>query len=144
MQINLIAAVGISGQIGLNGKMPWAKDTEDLAYFRDQTEGHAVVMGAVTFDALFESQPVWSNRLMLRMSYDKTTIFDQGKVIGFWKPGPVRIISELDSKVEKLWVAGGAQTYAVWMDYIRRMHITRVQYNGEADAWMPHPWTRPF
>ena len=39
-----IAAVGVRGQLGLNGRLPWY-DKTDLAWFREMTYGHSVVVG---------------------------------------------------------------------------------------------------
>ena len=43
-----IAAIGVRGQLGLNGSLPW-HDKTDLAWFREMTYGHAVVVGHNTY-----------------------------------------------------------------------------------------------
>jgi len=141
MKIHGIAAVGTYGQIGNNGKMPWPKDPEDLEFFRSQTEGNVVLLGGITFDTLFVTQPVWKNRLVLRMGRDKTSIYDEGKLVGYWTPGVEHIIGALDSKPTlTLWIAGGAQIFEVWKPYISRWFISSVVYGGPADVQMPQLW----
>jgi dihydrofolate reductase len=39
-----------------------------------------------------------------------------------------------------IWIAGGEQIYRLWMPYVRRCFITRVDYDGPADVWMPPLW----
>ena len=46
-----IAAIGVRGQLGLNGRLPW-HDKRDLAWFREMTYGHAVVVGHNTLRQL--------------------------------------------------------------------------------------------
>lgn len=140
MQINAIAAVGVRGQLGLNGRMPWAKDAEDLEFFRAQTLGKVVVFGGVTFDKLFADQPVWGNRMVLRMGYEKTSIYDSGELKGFWNGGIDPIVDTLEGKVQEIWIAGGHQMYDLWCERIRRWYITKVEYDGNCDVWMPVPW----
>ena len=38
-----IAAIGVRGQLGLNGRLPW-HDKRDLAWFREMTYGRVVVV----------------------------------------------------------------------------------------------------
>lgn len=140
MKINAIAAVGTYGEIGNNGRMPWPKDPEDLEFFRSSTEGHVVLFGGTTFDALFDTQPVWKNRLILRMGYEKTAIYDEGNLVGYWSPGVEPIIAQLDPKPITLWVAGGAQIFELWKPYIRRWFISSIIYGGPADVYMPQLW----
>ena len=48
MQLALIAAASANGVIGSDGKIPWYIP-EDLAYFKQLTAGHTVIMGRKTF-----------------------------------------------------------------------------------------------
>ncbi|MCV5856813.1 dihydrofolate reductase, partial [Escherichia coli] len=51
MDVRLIAAVGRSGQLGLDGKLPWHNPV-DLAWFKDQTMGGIVLAGHKTWCGL--------------------------------------------------------------------------------------------
>lgn len=46
-----IAAIGVRGQLGLNGGLPW-HDKTDLAWFREMTWGHVIVVGHNTLRQL--------------------------------------------------------------------------------------------
>lgn len=114
--VNLIAAVGRSGQLGLNGQMPW-HDRRDLQWFKELTMGGIVVVGSVTAAGL---PPLVGRRVLVQTRYDHPEAL-------------LRMLSPMD----KLWIAGGAKTYERWMPYVDRFYIGRVDYDGPADAWMP-------
>ena len=121
--ISLIAAVGIRGQLGLNGKLPW-HNSEDLKWFKRLTLGGIVVVGYNTYQTL----PTLLGRSVVNMG----------------RKTPQDILDEFDITATTgadLWIAGGAKTYEQWFSYIDRYYISRIQYDGEADVWMP---TLPF
>lgn len=101
--------------------MPWM-DKEDLRWFRDMTRDSVVVLGRRTF----ETTRCWPDRekhLMLRAET------------------PEEVMSRYADR-DYIWVGGGAVIYALWMPYVRRSFITRVDYDGPADSWMPPLWSQ--
>lgn len=114
--VNLIAAVGRSGQLGLNGRLPWY-DPRDLQWFKEMTWGGIVVVGSVTARSL---PPLLGRSLLVQTRHDH----------------PEALLCRL-SPHASLWIAGGAKTYERWMPYVDRFYIGRVDYDGPADAWMP-------
>lgn len=117
MTISLIAAVGKRGQLGLNGVMPW-HDSEDLQWFKKLTLEQTVVVGSKTAEKL----PKLSNRLVVTFRRDMNIS---------------QIIETFTADGENLWIAGGEKVYSLWMPYIDRYYISRIDYDGEADTWMP-------
>lgn len=115
----LIAAVGRSGQLGLDGSIPW-RDTADLARFRSVTMGHVLVVGRRTAESL----PHLPGRSIHVMSRGETP----EEVIQRWKDC-------------RLFVAGGAVIYRLWWEHVRLFDITQVDYDGPADVWFPG-WPR--
>jgi dihydrofolate reductase len=49
--VNLIAAVGSRGQIGLKGELPWSSSA-DLAWFKRTTMGGVVIVGYRTYKTM--------------------------------------------------------------------------------------------
>lgn len=45
-----IFSVDQTGGVGNKGTLPWAHHPEDMAWFKEQTAGHVVVMGRKTWD----------------------------------------------------------------------------------------------
>lgn len=117
MTVKLIAAIGFSGQLGLNGKIPW-HDAEDLREFKRRTMGDVVVVGRKTF-ATMPTLPGRTLHLHLR-----TTTCQQ--IVDLY---PRRTI----------WIAGGAQIYRLWLlsGLVRSSFITHVAYDGPADTYFP-------
>ena len=112
--INLISAVGLQGQIGLNGELPW-HNKEDLQWFKQLTMGGKVVVGWKTFQTL----PKLEGRSIICMER--------------FTPEEIVAVHGLD-----LWIAGGAKTYEQWLPYVQRFYISRINYSGEADTWFPN------
>lgn len=121
--IRMICAVGESGQIGLNGMLPWGHDIGDLSWFREQTMGHVVLMGHRTRNAIgaLHGRTVlgWDG-----ISAPESVI----KSVAGHYPGRV------------LFIAGGAYTYATFAPFCTKFIITRVEYDGDADAWFDPAW----
>lgn len=121
LDVRLIAAVGRSGQLGLGGKLPW-HDPLDLKGFREATMGGVVLMGARTYDSV--------GRL-------------PGRETARWsgKTPPYAVLTQLHYRFGKtIWIGGGAWTYQSFMPYVRTAIITRIDYDGEADTFMPTLW----
>ena len=65
MEIILIAAVDKNLAIGKDGQIPW-KISKDLQYFKEKTEGTAIIMGRATFDSIGRALPNRKNIVMTR------------------------------------------------------------------------------
>lgn len=121
MAVNLIAAVGLSGQIGLNGKLPWY-NKEDLKWFKDMTMNGIVIVGHKTYQELPELP-------------GRTVIVDRRDEL------PADMLSNIADDEEfqgkEIWIAGGAKTYSKWLPFIERFFISRINYDGPADTYMP-------
>jgi len=124
MNVNLIAAVGRRGQLGLGDTLPW-HDPEDLKWFKAQTMGGILIAGGRTFDAL----PALSgDRLLFRFS----TGNDPHRML--------KMAADL-APDRTIWIIGGARTYEAFMPWVRRSVITHIDYDGPADVFMPLLWS---
>lgn len=118
--VDLIAAVGRHGQLGLDGKIPW-RDSADLKWFHDITQGRTLIVGPVTAAKL---PPLEGRTLYVQRSNED----------------PRDIARKL--KDQNPAVIGGQTIYTVWLrsNLIRRSFITHVDYDGKADRVMPSLW----
>lgn len=123
--VGLIVAVGQSGQIGLNGEMPWPRNRPDLKWFREMTTGAALIVGSRTLPTLPEELRNGKDR------YDRTCYV--------WGRGipPQDLIARIRAKSpgRGIFVVGGQLTYAAFMPFVERLYISRIQYDGPADTW---------
>lgn len=120
-RISLIAAVGRSGQIGLNGALPWS-DPEDLEWFQRMTKDGVLVAGPKTMNTIKH----------LDKTHGRTLLTDGPDVTAAWLNVVARRVGSHD-----VWIVGGAATYRKWIDRVDRLYVSRVDYDGDADAWMP-------
>lgn len=118
--VNLIAAIGKSGQLGLNGGLPWDAPS-DLALFKKLTVGGVIIVGGRTYDSL----PNLPGRMVYRYS-------------GIATPRDMITLLQAQHPGWPIWIAGGAKTYRDFAPYIDGLKIVSViDYDGPADAWFP-------
>jgi dihydrofolate reductase len=132
MAIHLIYARAANGVIGLNNTMPWHLP-EDLAHFKQLTQGHPVVMGRKTWDSLpvrFRPLPGRANIVVTRSSD--------------WQADGVERASSLDEALQlaaqhgdTVWVMGGAQIYAQALPLADVVEVTIIDKDFEGDAYAP-------
>lgn len=115
--------------IGLRGGLPW-HIPEDLKYFKQMTEGHAILMGRRTWDEVGKPLPKRRNIVISRTSTDF--------------PGAESAKSLHDALIlartsDPLpFVIGGAQLYKEALPLATVLFITLVdQPNAEADTFFP-------
>ncbi len=121
--IRLLAAVGRSGQIGLDNGLPW-HNKSDLKWFKELTMGHVLVAGYNTYQSL----PNLPGRVVLLDDKDKSPI---DFLDLYYKWGDLSNV---------VWVIGGAKTYARWLPFVSKAYIGLIDYEGPADTFMPSLW----
>ena len=131
-QITLIAAMGKNRAIGLDGRMPWHLPAE-LQHFKQATMGKAIVMGRKTWQAIGRPLPGRQNIVISRNP-------------GFVADG-ADVSASLSAAVEiaqadEIMVIGGGQLYTLALPLARRMILTLIDIEPEADTWFPDWDTR--
>lgn len=91
----LIAAVAPNGAIGINGKLPWPKVKEDLAWFKKVTLGHTIIMGRKTWDSI--GQCVLPGRVNIILSRTPTKVKIPVSPISLMGATTGRILSSQES-----------------------------------------------
>jgi dihydrofolate reductase len=130
-RINLIYARAANGVIGKDGTMPWHLP-EDMAHFKQLTQGGPVIMGRKTWDSLpprFRPLPGRSNIVITRQA-DWTA------------EGAMRVASleealQQAGAAPEIWVIGGAQIYAQAEPLATRAEVTEIAQDFDGDAHAP-------
>ena len=131
MEIALIYARAANGVIGKNGALPWHL-AEDMAHFKQLTQGSAVIMGRKTWDSLpprFRPLPGRTNIVVTRQSD--------------WQADGARRASSLADAVaqcdgeQTVWVIGGAQIYAEALSLADCVEVTEIAQDFDGDAYAP-------
>lgn len=136
-RISLIAARSANNVIGKGGKIPWSCP-EDLAYFKQMTIGHTVIMGRLTYQSLGKPLPDRRNIVV------STTLTDQRVEV-------YRTFSDaLDAleDVAEAFVIGGSKMYAEGVKHASAVHLTTINtvvpLDGAPCVFFPHLDLRDF
>lgn len=130
-RINLIYARAANGVIGQAGTMPWHLP-EDLAHFKQLTQGWPVVMGRKTWESLppkFRPLPGRLNLVITRQAD--------------WAAAGATAVASLPQALAccadsaEIWVIGGAQIYALAEPLAQRAEVTEIAQSFAGDAFAP-------
>jgi dihydrofolate reductase len=131
MAVTMIAAVARNGVIGAGDRLPWRLPA-DLAYFKRQTLGKTVVMGARTFRSLGRPLPGRHNVVLSRRMAEAPEGCDL-----------VRSVEEALQRYgdRELMVIGGAEVYRQFLPHADRLLLTEIDAEAEGDVFFP-PYDR--
>ena len=132
MKIGLIWAQARGGVIGRGGVMPWHLP-EDLAHFKQLTQGSPVVMGRKTWDSLparFRPLPGRRNVVVTRNA--------AWRAEGADRAGSLDEALALVADAPKAFVIGGGELYATALPRADELVLTEIDASfDEADAHFP-------
>ena len=133
-----IVAVDRRGAIGKMGRLPWHYKA-DLRFFKEQTIGHACVMGRRTWASLLRPLP---NRLNIILSRH-LTVQSQESVICL--RNELEVFSLVPYLASDLFIIGGASIYRTFLPLIERWIVTEAPLTVEdADTFMPAGYLDEF
>ena len=121
-----IAALSENRVIGQAGKIPWHLP-EDFRWFKQTTMGHLLLMGRKTFDSIGRPLPGRTTVVLTRQS---------------WSHPGVQVIHDLSeipplSTGQELFIAGGAEIYALTLDRCADLYLTVVKRAVAGDTFFP-------
>lgn len=126
----LIAVVAMTPDriIGRGGTLPWHLP-EDLAFFKRTTTGHPIVMGRKTYESIGRPLPKRRNIVLTR---DRS-----------WTAPGVEVIhapadlTQLPDLGEIVFIIGGAEIYAAFLDLTDELLISHVYDEHAGDTRFP-------
>lgn len=129
MTLGLIWAQDRTGTIGRDGVLPW-HIPEDLAHFREITNGHPVVMGRRTW----ESIPERFRPLPRRRNVVVTRQLD-------WRAEGAHVVNSvpeaLSAAGSDAWVIGGGEIYSATIHVADLLEVTEIDDEIEGTAHAP-------
>ena len=138
MAIIGIVAVDRNGAIGKGGGLPWHYSS-DLKFFKEQTFGHACLMGYRTWLSLKRPLPGRLNVVLTRrgeLEPRESVVWLRDRLSALALAGYLRC---------DLYVIGGAQVFGAFADDIERWVVTEVPVAVEgADTHMPENFLAGF
>lgn len=139
MAIIGIVAVGKNGAIGKDGGLPWRLPA-DMKFFREQTTGHACVMGYRTWRSL---QRPLRERLNIVLSRRAEITPPQDDVLVL--RDTMSVLSLRKYLACDLFIIGGAEVYRAFLSDVDKWLVTEVPLAVEdADAFMPDGYLDGF
>ncbi len=136
--MNLIAAVDRNWAIGKDNKL-LVQIPMDMKFFRETTTGKVVVMGRKTLESFPNGLPL-KNRTNIVLTHNKN--YDgKGAIV-------VHSMEELKEELkqynsEDIYIIGGEQIYQALVDDCDVAHITKIEYEYDADAYFPNLDEKP-
>lgn len=130
MMISLVVAAASNHAIGKDGLLPWQLPN-DMKHFKNITWGMPVLMGRKTFESLGKPLKGRKNIVISRQT-------------GWQAPGIVVVKSIEDglfvareTDAREVMVIGGGEIYRALFEKARRVYLTRVEAEPEADTFFP-------
>ena len=131
--MNLIAAVDKNWAIGKNNQL-LVRIPMDQKFFRETTTGKVVVMGRKTLESFPNGLPL-KNRTNIVLTRNESYKVKDAIV--------VHSMEELREELKKynsedIYIIGGEQIYKALVDECDVAHITKIEYEYDADAYFPN------
>ena len=128
-EITLVLARARNGVIGRDNKLPWHIPA-DLKHFKALTQGKPMIMGRRTFESLPGLLP---GRRHIVLTRDKD-----------WSAPGAEVAHDLAGALgvagdEGVSVIGGAEIFALFLDWGGKIELTEVDADVEGDATVPAP-----
>ena len=136
--MNLIAAVDNNWAIGKNNQL-LVRIPMDQKFFRETTTGKVVVMGRKTLESFPNGLPL-KNRTNIVLTHNPNYKVKDAIV--------VHSMDELHEELRKynsedIYVIGGEKIYQQLLDECDVAHITKINYEYDADAYLPNLDEKP-
>jgi dihydromethanopterin reductase len=128
--VKVVCAVGRSGQLGLDGRLPWEGNRDrvfvaDVARFFEITRGHVVMAGPRTIASVPHFARADRELFTLRSSMD-----------------PAETLKRFAGRV--VFIGGGPGVWSAYARFVTHWDITRLPYDGAADRWFDPNWLLGF
>jgi len=135
VRVALVAAVARGAVIGRDGTIPW-RLPEDVAFFKELTTGHVVVMGRRTWESIPERfRPLPGRRNVV------VTRNPEWAAEGAERAGSVEDALALAEGAERVFVIGGAEVYAAALPQADDLVLTEIDLEVDGDTVFPE-WDR--
>ena len=120
MAISIIVAIADNGVIGKENGLPW-KLPGEMAYFKQKTTGHPIIMGRKTHESIGRPLPGRTNIIISRDPHyrpegcQSATSLDQALNLAKNFPG-----------AEEIFIIGGEAIYGLGLPLADKLYITKV------------------
>ena len=131
--MNLIVAVDNNWAIGYKNDL-LVRIPADQRFFRETTTGKVVIMGRKTLESFPQKQPL-KNRTNIVITKDKNYTVKDAIVVHSVEEA---IDQVKDVPSDQIYVIGGASIYEQMLPYCKVAHVTKIDYEYQADTYFPN------
>ncbi len=128
--ISLIAAIGKNNELGKDNELIWHLK-KDLAYFKETTLNHQVVMGLNTYLSIGMPLPKRTN---IVLTTHQELIHNENVII---YDSLDKLKNDLLNTPEEVFIIGGASLYQTFYPIADKMYLTEIEDSHEADVYFP-------
>ena len=136
--MNLIAAVDKNWAIGKNNQL-LVRIPMDQKFFRETTTGKVVVMGRKTLESFPNGLPLKNRTNIVLTRNPKYQVKDA--IVVHSMEALREELKKYNS--EDIYIIGGEQIYKALVDECDVAHITKIEYEYDADAYFPNLDEKP-
>ncbi|GAA3412679.1 dihydrofolate reductase [Paenibacillus hodogayensis] len=122
--VSMIVAMDRNRLIGADNRLPWRLPA-DMAFFKQTTMGHPVLMGRKTYESIGKPLP---GRLNIVLTRDPN-FSAEGCEIARTVDEALRIAGD-----RELFVIGGAQVYELFAPIAMKLYVTQVEGDFAGDT----------
>lgn len=130
--IKSIFAVDHWGGMGFNGSLPWPHHSEDLKYFKEQTQGDIIIMGRRTWDDPKMPKPL-TDRTTFVVTNRPIFGYDNVKTIKGDIVESIRKIAA-NNPNKTIWIIGGPEILMTTKDLVDEAHVTHFKGQFRVDT----------
>jgi len=133
--IRAILACDEAGGVGKDGNMPWPHNSADLQWFKENTAGHAVVMGSSTWESSQIPKPLPKRINVLATSRKEEFPGAHHYINGDLNKSVVRLSEEYPGL--HIWIIGGPNIIEQTLGVIDEFYISRIPGDYDCDTHLP-------
>jgi dihydrofolate reductase len=127
--ISMICAIGKNREIGFKNKLLWNLPG-DMKHFKEETNGHTVIMGQTTFESIGKALP---GRKNIVLTLDPNYQAENCEVSN----NLMETAEKYKDAPEEVFIIGGASIYKQFIQYAGKLYLTLVDDEPEADTFFP-------
>ena len=128
-----IVAVDKNWAIGYKNKL-LVSIPADMKLFRSETTGKIIVMGRKTLESFPQSRPL-PNRVNVVLTKDKDYKVKDAIVVNSIEEC-LEFLKKYSNK--DIFIIGGESIYRQFLNYIDTIHVTKIDYEYQADTYFPN------
>ena len=133
--IKAILACDDYGGVSKNGTLPWAHNSTDLRWFKENTAGHVIVMGSTTWEDPGMPRPLPKRTNVLATTRPAEYLGADKYISGDLNKSVMRLSEEYPDLIT--WVIGGPNIIEQTLGVIDEFYLSRIPGAYACDTFLP-------